>query len=430
MSAENKPSPGVLLLGLEMLAPAAFVNPYVLNRVWPNLFVFRPGLWNDFLLLSSVWLLIALLMVWQWRRIGRSAPAQLVFSRIPAIGGALLMLATLVIFLIGFESVFWRITTYQARNSDQLFDNSYTVPIYDYDPLLGLRGPKNVASTHRCYIKNTQETLYEKTYTFDEHGYRVVPQAEGPKDYHLALFGCSFTFGIGVNDDETRPALLAAAHPEAHVYSFAFGSYGPGQAALQLQHGVMDKVAEQPGAGVFVFMNDHVRRLIPGMKHVTKWTREFPAFGLDEQGNAAYLGPFSKVYARRIFWLEILAREKYVRWSGLDFPIALQPADFALCGAVLGLVRDEYKKRYPENAFYVVIDPVCFSHFNLAALKPELEARKLVTLEAKKIYGEEDAPFYYPLDRHPRPAANVKFAAWFWEQFPDGLMAGPRKAAE
>ena len=49
---------------------------------------------------------------------------------------------------------------------------------------------------------------FEVTYTIDSSGNRLIPVPEDPAG-EIVLLGCSFTFGYGVNDDESYGAVLA-----------------------------------------------------------------------------------------------------------------------------------------------------------------------------------------------------------------------------
>ena len=95
--------------------------------------------------------------------------------------------------------------------------------------------------------------------------------------------------------------------------------------------------------------------------------------------------------------------------------------------ALLDLARREYQIRYPGNEFYVLLDPSCHEGgFDVSTLCDFMNARKLRYLDPGQLYGAEaTGRFYFEGDGHPTPEAHARMAAWFWEQFPDGLLAGP-----
>ena len=74
-------------------------------------------------------------------------------------------------------------------------------------------------------------------YSTDRHGFRhepIRPPEASPSQY--AVFGDSFTFGLGVNDDETFVHFLNMAHqPEKFFFNLAIPGYSTDQELLLLQ---------------------------------------------------------------------------------------------------------------------------------------------------------------------------------------------------
>jgi len=81
--------------------------------------------------------------------------------------------------------------------------------------------------------------LYDRVYTIDEGGWRVTPGARpGPR---FLFFGCSNTFGIGLDDADTLPARFAAALAEpADVRNRSLHGWGPHQMVRLLETGRID----------------------------------------------------------------------------------------------------------------------------------------------------------------------------------------------
>nr|AUN37086.1 hypothetical protein [uncultured bacterium] len=278
-------------------------------------------------------------------------------------------------------------------------------------------------TTHACFKRPGGGKIYEKTYTMMGSGFRYVPQPDTPKSSHLACFGCSFMFGIGVNDNETLPARLADNWPNAHVYNFAIGSYGPAQPLLQMQSGVLDELEEGPGAAVFMLMSDHLNRIMPCMSHVLTWAKEFPAFDMDAGGTPRYIGPFSEIYPGRITLFRALSNEQFLLWSGMDIP-PRPPQYYAdLCGALLGAARDEYRRRFPQNEFYVLVEPSAYGAAKIPEAIKAIRKRGVPVLDPGRIYRGKK--LHYEREGHPLPEANQIMADWMCEHFPDGPTGKP-----
>jgi hypothetical protein len=72
--------------------------------------------------------------------------------------------------------------------------------------------------------------IYDVTYTIDADGLRIAAGLdENPHDNRCMLFfGCSFTFGEGVDDHEAMP-YVAGTLANLRAYNFGFPGYGPHQ---------------------------------------------------------------------------------------------------------------------------------------------------------------------------------------------------------
>jgi len=425
--------PGVLLIGLEFFVFSLLMNPYLIERVLQIQTFFTPSIEYALLSLHILGLVISSFLIARWRLIGDSAIANFVFIRFPLLGGGMLCVGSLLALIPLLEIFFWLLVLLQPPSPSPVRKESIGKgEIHMDDPLLGYRGVPCSATVHRASLLPDNIPLYAASYSMDENGFRVVPQSDGPKTAHLAMFGCSFTFGEGVNDDETLPAQVACLQPDVAVHSFALCGYGIGQATLQMQTGATDLIQESPGAAVYLFIGNHLNRLIAHPEHVEKWTSEFPAFKLSDLGVPVYLGGLREVFSDQLKFYARCSKENFVRWSGLEFPLMLRQRDYELGAALLDVARYEYQVRFPGNEFYVLIDPTAHSLFDYPRFKGALKRRGLKILDPEGLYGPDpwDTRYRFPFDRHPKPATHAMLAEWFWKQFPDGLMAGPRRGKE
>jgi hypothetical protein len=87
----------------------------------------------------------------------------------------------------------------------------------------------------RASRKKNQQLLYEVIYSTDALGRRSSPVAEGPRPHFILFFGDSYTFGEGVNDDETLPSFTGQFAPQYRPYNYGVGGYGPQQMLAKLQ---------------------------------------------------------------------------------------------------------------------------------------------------------------------------------------------------
>ena len=131
-------------------------------------------------------------------------------------------------------------------------------------PLLG-HGPKpneKGAEHHRDF---------EAVYTTGPDGWRVLP-FDPPE---ILFLGCSFTFGIGVNDDETFPALLASKPWRGfRIRNQSFSGYGTNHAYVMLREAL---AAPKRPACVFYAYANHADRTRPAQISLLKGGEPFSA---------------------------------------------------------------------------------------------------------------------------------------------------------
>ena len=75
------------------------------------------------------------------------------------------------------------------------------------DELLGYKPRPNARMASKMKLKGRE--IYNVTYSTDAYSRRVTPvRAVGQADKFILFFGCSFTFGAGVQNDETLPFFV------------------------------------------------------------------------------------------------------------------------------------------------------------------------------------------------------------------------------
>ena len=101
------------------------------------------------------------------------------------------------------------------------------VGIWRYDDRLGFANKPGAVGRHR-------KASFDVTYTIDDHGCRTTPNPENSKGDILCLGG-SFTFGLGVEDDQAFPYLLGERYwTDYKVHNLSTTGWGTSHAYLNL----------------------------------------------------------------------------------------------------------------------------------------------------------------------------------------------------
>jgi hypothetical protein len=116
----------------------------------------------------------------------------------------------------------------------------------------------------RYHVKKTDPktgaTIFNADYTINPNLIRQTLSCEkGPA---VVFFGCSYTFGEGLNDSETLPQAFAdSLDRKERVLNLGFSGYGPAQFLSELQSGIFDSViGPQPKLFIFLTSVAHAER--------------------------------------------------------------------------------------------------------------------------------------------------------------------------
>lgn len=146
----------------------------------------------------------------------------------------------------------------------------------------------------QVYTRISRKTVIDTEYLLDDKGRRIGPQSISPKT-KIALFGCSYTFGIGVSQDQNTAAYLAKMRPDTQVYNYAKPGYGTADILYEIERSPwkFDDFKVAGGTAVYVFMDHHPSRSICG-KHCLNpdnaWILPKPFFATNPGGTAEFKG--------------------------------------------------------------------------------------------------------------------------------------------
>lgn len=117
----------------------------------------------------------------------------------------------------------------------------------------------SVFTAHRT-LKFDRE-LFDVRYGFDAQGRRVTPTSDARPQAELLLFGCSYTFGHGLEDQETWAWKLGKLlGPKWQVSNYAFSGFGPQQMLTLLEEGKVDISPAPKRVALFLTIYDHIYR--------------------------------------------------------------------------------------------------------------------------------------------------------------------------
>lgn len=196
-----------------------------------------------------------------------------------------------IVTLTGYEAYLFWLSAGPSKPSLYRFEGTFPRGVYvSNDTFLGYRLQKNHQATAIKYYGD--ELVYDVTYTVNDQGLRISPVTQSEIAGSVLFFGGSFTFGEGVNDDETLPyrlGMLSDGH--YRVYNFGVAGYGPHQMLSALEHGIVAQVVtddDSPKIAIYQAIPDHIQRAAG----LVAWDKDGPRYILDSQGGVAFAGNF------------------------------------------------------------------------------------------------------------------------------------------
>jgi hypothetical protein len=262
--------------------------------------------------------------------------------------------------------------------------------IFERDPVVFLRMKPNTSAQQRILGRQVVMEV-------DASGCRPVIGQPEHGEKTLAVYGCSFTYGIAIATEETFCSLLQGMFPTWRVENHGISSHSTATNLIQLERAIR---WEQPELVTFCWIPHHMGRNVASLpwvqltsSHIPRWEvgetpqRPYPRAELDDDGN--------------------------LRMSSLQVP------RYDLMGINFG--------DFVPNAYYC--DLVCFrlleranelirgygGHFFVTTLQGKLSdelTSRLAAIGVTVVDASANGPHYLclPDDPHPNALANRIYA--------------------
>ncbi len=289
----------------------------------------------------------------------------------------------------------------------------WSADLFEPDPELGWVMRANATVEDRAYL-DLDHLEWSAVYHTGANGQRVVPlrPERGPA---LLLFGCSYTFGHGLADEQTIAAQIQKARPEWRVFNCGALAYGTAQSWLAMRR------CSEPAASevAYVFIDDHLRRDSADRGWLRQFPRE-PIFQLDASGQLQRIPVGVLGYiARRVGWS---LWKRSIVFRRLD---ALVPSgrdderDVARAAALVDAMRADVRAKWGPACRFVIV------------FVPEAEEREMSTRarDLMRVLGQREfecidgfresnwtgrspAGEFDRATGHPRPELAAEIASW------------------
>lgn len=257
--------------------------------------------------------------------------------------------------------------------------------------------------------KDSKEVIYDVLMETDRIGRRITPDTPGKKpSRHLIFFGCSYTLGEGVEQNETLPYFTAAASKNYRSYNLGIngGTVSNAWAFTRVLDYYQD-IPEQKGYGIYIFFEDHIPRYKGNIGNISQWLYAQPLVRVDSNGEVHFLGSWARARPFTVGLSFLLGRSYLLKSLRFNFPPVRQQdlEDFV---KVVKSVRQGYWDRFGSENPFIFVLYMTHSQPYADLLKPLLEKEQIQYLDYSQISlnSLSNSTVQIPYDGHPNALAH------------------------
>jgi hypothetical protein len=257
--------------------------------------------------------------------------------------------------------------------------------------------------------KKDGETVYNAIYTIDEYGRRVTPvKGLEHRSNFILFFVCSFTFGTGVNDDETMPFYVAQLASHYMPYNYGVGAYGPQHMLARLQSSEITKeINETRGMLIYTFIDTHVNRAIGTMNiHINRGDK-MPFYTIDSNDRLVRKGNFVSGRPGLSFVYDVLNKSQIIKYIGVNFP-RIRDDHIRIVARIIEESRNTFRDKFDSDDFYVLFYPGSTQYAK--RIIPYLENVGIKYLDYSDLTNLRTRKFKIIGDGHPTARAHMTVA--------------------
>ncbi len=251
-------------------------------------------------------------------------------------------------------------------------------------------------------------------YTTDENARRITgtESLKNPK-LNILVVGCSYTFGYGVNNPETFPAILAKKlHPLARVYNFGTPGASPASFLYRLNLNIKEFLGgidkSLPTIVIYVYIPDQLNRVVGTSLWFARHSSVLntPEYGLTGD-TISYRGFFSDNKINDLLY--IFGKSSFAEVTQIEIPF-LGEKQFELFGAVLENFKQQVVGSFNISEFHVTNYPsedLNFHRVMKVLNRKNVSTWDLTGIDMSKLLNDN---YRLQHDTHPSKLGNEVFS--------------------
>jgi hypothetical protein len=287
----------------------------------------------------------------------------------------------------------------QSQNAPKIEGPTHSM-MFDKD--LGYKPKPD--TTHTGTRTKDGQVIYSIKYSTDTNSLRITPiDTTKPRTKYVQFYGCSMTFGEGVQSNETLPYYFAKFDSTFRPYNFAYSGYGPHQMLARLEtENVKKIVKENTGIAFYIYINDHVNRVLGTLTNFGYNGGEVPYY-YEVNNQLKHNGLIKDARKFRSWIFRQLLKSNILKLFKIGYPFKITEKDYELTAEVMAQASRDYKKQFGNDNFYVIIYPTTVDSSLIINL---LKQKGVKILDYSKLFNPLEKKYAIPYDEHPTALAN------------------------
>ncbi len=254
------------------------------------------------------------------------------------------------------------------------------------------------------HSRKTRRLIYDVTYSVDAYSRRNTPVLNlESREKHLLFFGCSYTYGEGLQEKETLPFQTGEKASFFMPYNYAYHGHSPSQMYTKLKSvSLSGEVLQKDGLLIYLFMDEHVNRAVGSMFSVS-WAGNYPYYQLNSKEEIVYKGTFTTGRPLLEKTYKLLNKSYFLKRLKVGFPLRMTRKHFLLTARLIEESSKLYHQQFSSGQFYMIIYPG--SRYG-EKIKNELKEKNVNIIDYSKLFSSNDPRYYLDTeDRHPNAFA-------------------------
>jgi len=313
---------------------------------------------------------------------------------------ALILNISIVLFLLGASEKYLQIRKPVSYWPYMKFINSpgymRLSDIFDHTP-----SPNFVDTSYATFCDTV---LYNVIIRTDKYGHRKTPQIKTNENTKsIVFFGCSFTYGHGINDDQVMANIVQKSVDSLYkVYNFACNGYGPHHMLAAIEKKIVDTIVKfEPKYFIYQGIIDHVRRAV-GLN----WEFRDPKYILNKNGEAEFAGNYTPEKEPTL----IMKRIKESQLAGLFQKQQVDTTDIRLFSEIIKKSQKLLQQKYPNSEFHIIFHDVPYWKISTCICNslnlPGIKLHKISDIIPDYYSNNSKYVIRLPYETHPNAKTN------------------------